>query len=501
MAELKVTKHNNLIETSYRLGAREQFFLLYLIANLSQRDQELPTYRLPFSNILKLMNFDGRRRIANVKDLEKMMDNLNTAPIKFVDGDEDVKIAWITELRYNRKTKDVAFTLNPNLKEYLLNLKGFFTNYDLLNVVNLSSHSIRLYELLKRHEYRREKTIIFKVDFLKSLLGIEDKYPEFYEFKRWVLQSAQEELENYTDLRFLYSEYEKNGKRVVGLRFEIFQNEPKEQPNTVNLLEKFRLSDSEKPFLITAETRKTSARKSEKPPTEFDRLSALTWSQHKAFEFLTEQGVNAAFVLDKILSHPKIKYSELVGFEDVYCQTIWRFLKNKSTAQQLAGAFVSWWKNEKFTTDAMHAKFLEAVIIGKKKMRAEELDLRKSAAAMPHGEFENAQPSQANEEPEPRPEPRTAGGGGVEQNLKQVLADFSATLKKERTKPFDFEVFKKEQPEIFEQMRGRAAAEYENFYRELGKPFDAAAMATNIEVRAKTYCEEWVAEGQQRLVK
>jgi plasmid replication initiation protein len=78
---------------------------------------------------MQLMNFDGQKRLANINELYKMMDNLNTSTIKFVDGAEDVKLAWITELRYNRETKDVTFTLHPKLKKYLLNLKVFFTNY------------------------------------------------------------------------------------------------------------------------------------------------------------------------------------------------------------------------------------------------------------------------------------------------------------------------------------------------------------------------------------
>lgn len=478
MAELKITKHNELVETSYKLGAREQFFVLFLIANLSTRDADFPQYRLPFSRIMKLMNFDGRRRIANVKDLEKMMDNLNTAPIKFVDGDEDVKVAWITELRYNRKTKEVAFTLNPNLKRYLLNLKGFFTNYNIWNIVYLSSHSIRLYELLKRHEYHKEHGIIFKVDYLKNLLGIEDKYPEFYEFKRWVLQSAQEELERYTDIRFLCSEHEKEGKRVISLKFEIFENEPHGRPETLQLLEKIRLNDSEKPYELAAlespvVSRRASARGS----------AQLTPARQRAFDFLVENGVNEAFVLNKIFAHPKLAYSELAGFEDVYFQTLWQFFKGKSTAQSKAGAFVSWWKNEKFTNDQNHARFVEAVVLQKKKMRPDELDARRA----PAGDM---------------PPPPDAPPTKAQQGLQEALAAFSAAAQQQpipRAGRFDMEQFKRERPEVYAQQRDRAEQAYRAFYEEVGARFDAVALAANIEAKTREACEAWLRENPEKI--
>ncbi len=490
MAEFKVTKHNELVETSYKLGSREQFFVLFLIANLSTRDNDFPQYRLPFSRIMKLMNFDGRRRIANVKDLEKMMDNLNTAPIKFVDGDEDVKIAWITELRYNRKTKEVAFTLNPNLKRYLLNLKGFFTNYNIWNVVYLSSQSIRLYELLKRHEYHRERGIIFKVDYLKGLMGIEDKYPEFYEFKRWVLQPAQAELETYTDIRFVYSEYEKEGKRVISLKFEIFENEPKERPETLRLLDHIRLNEMDRPYMLAPENElPTTEKRSVRPKNDDEQLAEIPWARYRAYQFLEEQGVNTSFILDKILSHPKIKYPELMGFEDIYFKTIWQFFKGKSTAKSMAGAFVSWWKNEKFTTDQMHARFLEAVIVGKKKMGAEEFEARKMSATMPRTDFEKLWSEKKQTANTPKAKLRQP----QEQSLQQVIAEFSAAAKPEIPGPkaFDLEIFKKEHPDIFQKFWERSAEEYRAFYQEMGVKFDAQSLHGNIESKTKSYCEEW----------
>jgi plasmid replication initiation protein len=181
------------------------------------------------------MNFDGRRRVANKEDVFKMMNNLNTQPIRFMEGEEEVQVVWITSLRYNKRTGEYTFTFGKELKPFLLQLKEHFTLYNIGSVVHLNGHSIRIYEVLKRHHFKKEPVTLTIAD-LKFWLKIEKKYPEYYEFKRWVLEPSREELEKYTDIRFTYREAEKEGKRIISLEFTIFDNEPTEQPTSLNIL-------------------------------------------------------------------------------------------------------------------------------------------------------------------------------------------------------------------------------------------------------------------------
>jgi hypothetical protein len=59
--KMAIVKSNKLIETSYTLGSREQFFVLFLISQISQKDTEFREYRINYKEISQLMNFDAWR--------------------------------------------------------------------------------------------------------------------------------------------------------------------------------------------------------------------------------------------------------------------------------------------------------------------------------------------------------------------------------------------------------------------------------------------------------
>jgi plasmid replication initiation protein len=489
-----IRKHNDLIETSYQLGAREQFFILFLISQISYEETEFPQYRLPFSNLMQFMNFDGQKRLANINELYKMMDNLNTSPIKFMDGAEDVKLAWITELRYNRETKDVTFTLNPNLKKYLLNLKGFFTKYNIDNIPYLSVHSVRLYELLKRHEFKAQQSVVFTLEDLKFYLGLANKYPKFYEFKRWVLESAQEELETYTDIRFNYAEHDKDGKRIVSLKFDFFQNEPKIRPVSLAILDKMAIQQNHK---ITRSVMKQLSHNLQMPSLPLSseaRQAELTWTKHHAFDFLAQKGVNTAFILNKVLAHPKLNYEILTGFEDVYIQILWQFLETKSTVKEKAGAFVSWWKNERFTKDTAHARFVEAVANRQKMMNVADVSVRRSTKTLTKTAFEDFSkhhPTTKVGEYDPSVQTVEKPAKRVgEQSISGVLSPIKTSFQKPEM--FNIEHFKEQYPQLYAQFLDKAVADFERFYTELKQPFVRSKCENQIVERAKQSAKDWV---------
>ena len=53
-----------------------------------------------------------------------------------------------------------------------------------------------------------------EVEKIKFFLGIEGKYPKFYEFKRWVLIPCQKEIEKFSDIKFEFMPAKKRGKSI-----------------------------------------------------------------------------------------------------------------------------------------------------------------------------------------------------------------------------------------------------------------------------------------------
>lgn len=376
-SEISVVKSNKLIETGYKLGSREQFFVLFLISQITPQDTEFREYRIHHKDIAKLMNFDGRRRIANKDDVFKMMNNLNTQPIRFTDGEDDVQMVWISKLRYNKSTQEFTFTFDSELKSFLLQLKEHFTLYNISNIAYLSGHSTRIYEVLKRHQFKNTP-IVLTIKDLKFWLQIEDKYPEYYEFKRWVLEPSRIELEQYTDIRFTYTEAEKEGKKILSLRFTISDNEPSHKVESINLLHNFSNQ-----MITTAghATATPSGKKSKSTKNEID-TDNLTFAQYKAYQFLLDKGVNGSFIIKNILADDKTQYEPLQGFEDIYVQSMWLYFESKSKAKEPAGVFVNWFKSGKLTEGSLHSRFVEAVIHKTKSMTDEERNNRFKAKSM-----------------------------------------------------------------------------------------------------------------------
>lgn len=78
--------------------------------------------------------------------------------------------------------------------------------YDIKHVLNISSsNSIRMYELLKAFEGIGKRT--FEVEELKEILGVAEKYNgRYYNFKKRIIEQAQKDLTEHTDITFIFKE-------------------------------------------------------------------------------------------------------------------------------------------------------------------------------------------------------------------------------------------------------------------------------------------------------
>jgi len=224
MGKLIISKSNNLIETSYKLGKREQYFILYLISKIdSIHDKEFITYEMSFEEIKRIINYDGVKRVGNSKELFDIMNNLNKVPIKWETDDEIGQIVWLSGMRYNKVKETFTFTFAEGLRDFLLELSGHFTQYDIENIKNFKkSHSIRVYEIIKRKQERKEfKKFKIDIEKLKFFLGITGQYKNFHQFKKKILESSKEEINAHTDINIDYEVSRKKGKKVEELEFTI----------------------------------------------------------------------------------------------------------------------------------------------------------------------------------------------------------------------------------------------------------------------------------------
>lgn len=224
---LVVTKANALIEANYKLTLTEQKIVLFLVSKIRKEDEDFQTYILPIKEFYKLLGYQGSPKYSEMRKITK---DLMGKVLEIKEDKKFKQMSWLSYVEYNQQEGNVALSFDPRLKPYLLQLKREFTSYRLKNVMELkSNYAIRMYEVLKKWQKVRE--IIIPLTDLRQMLGTDDKHQEYHNFKKRVLNPAQQELKEKTDIFFEYEELKK-GRKVTALRFAIF-------PKTIEMPETF----------------------------------------------------------------------------------------------------------------------------------------------------------------------------------------------------------------------------------------------------------------------
>jgi len=206
-----------------------RFFSIYL-AKINARDISTRVVRFPMADFHKIMELGRVNADYLIGVTKNLMKQVVTVPIpngksgysqfqlfKRCNVYQDENIGeWFLEI----DAHDEALPLMFEFKD------KYFT-YELWNALQLrSKNQLRMYELLKQYEHIGER--IISLNDLKELLGINaNDYPRYGNFKIRVLDSCQEALETYTDIKFTYEPTGKKGSgvKVKAIKFTIMRNE------------------------------------------------------------------------------------------------------------------------------------------------------------------------------------------------------------------------------------------------------------------------------------
>lgn len=222
----KITKSNSFVEARYKLSLAEQRLVLSVISQIEPEDEDFNTYSINVSDFIELAGVRNKNAYSQMK---KITDSLQTKLIIINKGDSELRATWFSTAEYFKGKGYVEVEISPKLKPYLLKLKERFTTYKLKTVMQLKSiYSIRIYELLKQYEKIGKR--VFVVDDLKEKLGVEEKYSLYGDFKKKILQVAEKELAEKTDIYFTFKEI-KEGRKVVFVEFNILPTELGESVN------------------------------------------------------------------------------------------------------------------------------------------------------------------------------------------------------------------------------------------------------------------------------
>jgi plasmid replication initiation protein len=220
-----VVRHNYLIESRHRLSVVERRFLLWIISQIKPDDDSFETYRISVTDWADFVGITKRGDIY--KDVADMANSFTTRNIAIRRENEKKErfFNWFHHIEYDWGTGTISARIHEDLRPYLLQLKEQFTAITLEYALVLKSfYAGRLYDLLM--QYRLIGVRIIELPQLKSWLGVDDdKYDNFAFFRRRVLDIAEREINDKTDIRFSW-EAIKNGRKVVAIKFVIVSNVP-----------------------------------------------------------------------------------------------------------------------------------------------------------------------------------------------------------------------------------------------------------------------------------
>ena len=218
--EKTVVKSNILIDSRHSFSLSEIKILATMISKISPDDKDFKPYRIYIKEYIQL---DGSKRTDMYSEAIKISERLRDRGLTIKkDNGGTLVTGFISSADHNPNTGYVEFSFDPKLKPYLLELKNRFTQYRLQNIMHCKSmYSIRLYEILKSFEGLGERVI--SLDDFRFMLNIEREYKRFVDLKKRILDPAQKELWQYTDIHFSYERI-KEGRSIVAIKFYITKN-------------------------------------------------------------------------------------------------------------------------------------------------------------------------------------------------------------------------------------------------------------------------------------
>jgi plasmid replication initiation protein len=232
-----VWQHNQLAEARYELTAREQKLLLYVVSMIEAEDDALKRYVVNIAEFAELANLDKdhlyqelRELAANLKRKALIIPNHYDS---LTGRHVDLVTSWFDSAMIGRNGSGYfAVTISPQLRPYLLQVKREFFKFRLIHVMQMrSAYAIRLYQWLKRWEFRHVIEIsVADLRVHMGAVGFDERgkrkenlalYPDF---KRWAIKPAVNEINNHknSDLRVSFEEIKAKGSRAVEkLRFRM----------------------------------------------------------------------------------------------------------------------------------------------------------------------------------------------------------------------------------------------------------------------------------------
>lgn len=202
------------------IEASQQFLEGYKIGDCIkyQVTEDLWGYRrikMPLTAILQ------ENDTTNYTKARKELEQLVKKSVTFEGEKNDITVALITRVDFDKVNGDAILDIAPEIWGAILDFSKGFRRFEMAKVLQLrSAYSMRLYQLMSG----QERPLEYSLDNLKSIFGLENKYPRPVDFIKRVIIPAKEELDRLAPYSFDYKPIFRSGSKpgkpgIAGIRF------------------------------------------------------------------------------------------------------------------------------------------------------------------------------------------------------------------------------------------------------------------------------------------
>lgn len=218
-----VVKSNQVIEASYTLTTIEQRLILSAIAQIPKGEPATDEVIYTVS-VADLQKF-GANETTAYRDLKESVSRLFDRSIVLRSSDRTSRTRWVQKIDFMDSRGVIGIRFSKDILPFLSNLSTEFTKYlasDLIGVT--STYAIRLYELLVQYQSIGKREI--SVVDLRWMFELQNKYPVWADLKRWVIDQAVKEINEFSPLSVTY-ETKKTGRKITSINLR-FKQKPKQ---------------------------------------------------------------------------------------------------------------------------------------------------------------------------------------------------------------------------------------------------------------------------------
>lgn len=250
MEKYKVNKSNVLMQSKIGLKLNEQKLLCIFTSLIQPEDTEFNEITLSVKQLGEILDIEEHNLYTEIPKITK---NLLSKVIEFKKplpkGKPDkIQMTLLTKATYSSNKGTLTLEYHEDMKPHLLQLKKYFSSYELKNILSLKSkYSMPIYEMCKSKRVNSETqnySFIWSVEDIRYILELNTKaYDLFGKIKEKALEPAFTEINNNTDLKTSF-ELIKEGRRVIAIKVDVTIKKIKSSANKKLIdSEQFHIND------------------------------------------------------------------------------------------------------------------------------------------------------------------------------------------------------------------------------------------------------------------